>query len=62
MRQRLFLPVERRAELLQELKALGFDDLVYLHTCNRVEFFTTGRDFFTDSRPLWQALLRHLGL
>lgn len=62
MRQRLFLPVERRAELLTELKALGFEDLVYLHTCNRVEFFTTGRDFFTDSRPLWQALLRHLGL
>lgn len=62
MRQRLFLPVERRAELLRELQALGFEDLVYLHTCNRVEFFTTGRDFFTDSRPAWQALLRHLGL
>lgn len=62
MRQRLFLPAERRAEWLRSLKALGFEDLVYLHTCNRVEFFTTGRDFFTDSRPLWQALLAHLGL
>lgn len=62
MRQRLFFPVERRAEALRELRALGFDDLVYLHTCNRVEFYTTGRDFFTDSRPLWQALLRHVGL
>jgi len=62
LRAGLFVPVERRDELLRELLGLGFEDIVYTHTCNRVEFYTTVSNYFADSRPLWLKLLRHLGL
>lgn len=62
MRLKLCLAPEARAEKLKELVSLGFQDMVYLYTCNRVEFYTTGKDYFADSRPLWMKLLAHLGL
>jgi glutamyl-tRNA reductase len=62
MRAKLFSAPEAREKTVRELLALGFDDLVYLSTCNRVEFFTTARDFFSDTRPLWIQLLRYFGL
>jgi len=48
--------------MIQGLLGLGFEDLVYLATCNRVEFYTTIPDYFSDSRPLWMSLLNRLGL
>lgn len=62
MRAKLFAAVENREKVVRDLLALGFHDLVYLCTCNRVEFYTTGRDHFTDSRPLWISLLQYFGL
>lgn len=62
MRKLLALSPETRAQKLKELVALGFEDLVYLATCNRVEFYTTIPDYFSDSRPLWFKLLSALGL
>ncbi len=62
MRQKLFRAPEQRVEFLRELLSMGFEDLVYLHTCNRVEFYTTGKDYFTDTRPQWLKLLKHIGL
>ncbi|NBV51168.1 hypothetical protein EBR78_08130 [bacterium] len=62
MRKLLALSPETRAQKLQELVAVGFEDLVYLATCNRVEFYTTIPDYFSDSRPLWFKLLSSLGL
>ncbi len=47
---------------MRELLKLGFEDLVYVSTCNRVEFYTTGKDFFSDSRPLWMKLLKSVDL
>ena len=41
--ERLTLPADQRALLLPQLKsALGVDELVYLATCNRVEFIYSG--------------------
>lgn len=41
---------------------LGFRDLVYLSTCNRVEFYTTADDYFCDTRRLWLELLKRFDL
>lgn len=62
IRQRLFFSPDVREQCLRELLKLGFEDLVYISTCNRVEFYTTGKDFFSDSRPLWMKLLKSVGL
>ncbi len=62
IRRRLFLEPEKRATVLKELTQLGFSDIVYLATCNRIEFYTTANDPFCDTRGLWTTLLQHLGL
>jgi glutamyl-tRNA reductase len=62
LRAKLYRAPEAREKTVRDLLALGFDDLVYLSTCNRVEFFTTARDFFSDTRPLWLKLLGYFGL
>jgi len=62
LRKSLAFPTEERKRVIQELSGLGFEDLVYLATCNRVEFYTTIPDYFSDSRPLWMSLLNRLGL
>ena len=62
MRLKLCLPQDKREAMLRGLLELGFPDLVYLSTCNRIEFYTTGKNFFSDTRPLWLKLLHHLGL
>ena len=36
--------------------------MVYLSTCNRVEFYTTAKDHFQDTRSLWLACLAQFGL
>jgi glutamyl-tRNA reductase len=61
-RKRLCLPAEERESRMKELLALGFSDLVYLWTCNRVEFYTTAPDHFVDTKRLWMKLLQALGL
>lgn len=61
-RRQLYLPIETRRETLRQLLALGFQDLVYLTTCNRVEFYTTAPDYFSDTRSQWMKLLSTLGL
>lgn len=61
-RRRFFIAPEQRAQRLQELRAVGFEDLIYLATCNRIELYTTAKDPFTDLRPLWLEAFRHLGL
>jgi glutamyl-tRNA reductase len=58
----LYLPLERRETALKELVALGFQDLVYLATCNRVEFYTTAPDYFRSTRPEWIRLLAYFNL
>lgn len=62
LRSQLFVPLEQRPETVREILALGFQDLVYLHTCNRVEFYTTARDHFADTSHLWARLFAYLGL
>ncbi|MFM8270141.1 MAG: hypothetical protein ACKN9V_08135 [Pseudomonadota bacterium] len=62
LRKHLAFSPEKRNEKIQELLSLGFQDLVYLATCNRVEFYTTIPDYFSDSRPLWMSLLAKLEL
>lgn len=62
LRKQLAFSPEKRNEKIQDLLSLGFQDLVYLATCNRVEFYTTVPDYFSDSRPLWISLLNQLGL
>lgn len=62
LRGKLFLPPAERNRRLKEWISLGLRDLVYLHTCNRVEFYTTAGDHFCDTRHLWRALLESLGL
>ncbi len=62
MRQKLFAGEAERQKFLRRLLEMGFDDLVYLYTCNRVEFYTTAKDYFCDTRRLWQGLLGELGL
>jgi glutamyl-tRNA reductase len=61
-RAKLYLPPERRLAFLSEVMQDGFHDLVYLPTCNRVEFFTTAADYFTATRSQWLRLLRRFGL
>ncbi|NBT60075.1 hypothetical protein EBT16_14990, partial [bacterium] len=62
LRKRLAFSAEERNEQIRKLLSLGFQDLVYLATCNRVEFYTTIPDYFSDSRSLWITLLKSLGL
>ncbi len=61
-RGKLFLPAEVREGFIKDCLSMGFEDLVYLNTCNRIEFYTTVSDYFSDSRPLWGKLLSRLGL
>lgn len=51
-----------RKEKKTALLELGFRDLVYLSTCNRVEFYTSASDPFEDLTVRWQKLLEVLGL
>jgi len=62
LRKRLSIALPDRAKKLNNLKSLGFKDIVYLWTCNRVEFYTTAEDYFCDTRPLWLAVLKEFGL
>jgi glutamyl-tRNA reductase len=62
LRKQLAFSPEKRNEQIRGLLSLGFQDLVYIATCNRVEFYTTVPDYFSDSRPLWMSLLNSLGL
>lgn len=62
LRAKLFFAPEEREKRLRGLLELGFRDLIYVHTCNRVELYTTARDHFADTRSLWLEALRHLGL
>ncbi len=62
MRLKLTLNRDRLKEELSSLLGLGFHDLVYVATCNRIEFYTTAPDVYSDSRHLWMKLLTHLGL
>ncbi len=62
MRLKLTLNRDRLKEELTSLLSLGFSDLVYVATCNRIEFYTTAPDVYADSRHLWMKLLTHLGL
>lgn len=61
-RRHLFIAPEDRSARLERLRALGFEDLVYLPTCNRIEFYTTAKDPFSDLRPQWVELLKSFGL
>lgn len=61
-RKQLVFAPEERGEKIKKLLKLGFQDVVYLSTCNRVEFYTTVGDYFTDSRPLWVKLLKEFNL
>jgi len=61
-RARLFLAPGERLSRIQELLPIGFQDLVYLNTCNRVEFYTTAKDHFCDTRRLWISALKRFGL
>lgn len=60
--QKLYLAPEQRKDFLESSRRLGFDHLVYLATCNRIEFFTTAKDPFIDLRPQWVSLLNQFGL
>lgn len=61
-RKQLYFAQEDRKEKLKEVLNFGFQDLVYLETCNRVEFYTTAPDYFCDTRPLWFQTLASVGL
>jgi len=61
-RSRLFVSPENRAAMLKGLLGHGFSDVVYLATCNRIEFYTTASDYFRDTRKLWTSALKTLGL
>lgn len=61
-RKQLVFSPEERDEKIKKLLESGFQDVVYLSTCNRVEFYTTVGDYFTDSRPLWIKLLKEFNL
>lgn len=62
LRKKLVFSPEEKQSKIRELVALGFEDLVYLATCNRIEFYTTVPNYFSDSRALWLKLLSHMGL
>ncbi|MBY0371759.1 hypothetical protein K2X33_13830 [bacterium] len=61
-RANLFISPETRSRALPELLSLGFEDLVYVSTCNRVEFYTTAPDYYQGTRAKWVRLLEHFGL
>lgn len=61
-RAKLFVAVEKREAFVREALALGFQDFLYLPTCNRVEFYTTAADYFSGTRSLWLKLLEKFGL
>lgn len=61
-RRGLFIDPAERARRLRELFSCGFSDLLYLNTCNRIEFYTTSKDYFSDTRPLWVKMLGQFGL
>ncbi len=61
-RRPFFIPVEVRREALQKIVELGFQDIVYLWTCNRVEFYTSAEDYFIDLRPQFEKLILSLGV
>ena len=62
MRQKLYLDPGLRDEKLRALAKYGFQDLIYIYTCNRVEFYTTAPNYYTDTRSQWMQLLAHFGL
>ncbi|NDG28249.1 MAG: hypothetical protein EB120_13870, partial [Proteobacteria bacterium] len=62
LRKHLVFSPEEKINQIRQLLNVGFEDLVYLATCNRVEFYTTVPDYFTDSRSLWLKLLAQMGL
>ncbi len=62
MRKRLAIALPERQGKLQNLIDLGFQDIVYLWTCNRVEFYTTADNYFCDTRSLWLSVLKYFGL
>lgn len=61
-RRSLYIDPKDRLQRVRDLMSVGFSDLVYLNTCNRIEFYTTARDYFSDTRPLWVEMLRRFGL
>jgi len=62
MRKKLAIGLPERQGKLKNLIDLGFKDIIYLWTCNRVEFYTTAEDYFSDTRPLWLSVLKQFGL
>ncbi len=62
MRRKLYLEPSVREARLKELAKFGFEDLIYVYTCNRVEFYTTAANYYSDSRGQWMKLLAHFGL
>jgi glutamyl-tRNA reductase len=62
LRRKLYLAPEMRQAMLSRVVQSGFTDLVYLATCNRIEFYTTAKDPFCDTRPQWLELLKHFDL
>ena len=62
MRKRLAIPLPDRSGKLSNIMGLGFSDIVYLWTCNRVEFYTTAEDYFSDTRPRCLSVLKQFGL
>ncbi len=62
MRLKLTLDRDRLKDEMSRLLDLGFTNLVYVVTCNRIEFYTTAPDVYADTRHLWIKLLTTLGL
>ena len=53
---------EVKAERLQELKeALGISELIYLATCNRVEFFYAIEDKYPPGNILHRLIYSYIG-
>lgn len=61
-RNHLFIPSENRPSQISQWLSLGFENLIYLHTCNRIELYTTTLDPFRDTRKLWISWLVKQGL
>lgn len=61
-RRPLYIPLELREETLRNFASMGFQDLVYLWTCNRVEFYTSAEDYFVDLAPRFLKLLQSMGV
>lgn len=60
IRSKLYLPPEDRAQSLRQFLTTVFSDLLYVHTCNRIEFYTTVSDPFEDTRKRWIQLLNQI--